>query len=108
MSAGKTFNLSVPYRESWGEDYYDDENPPPDVLSRWDYLSEDDDDLPADWHYGAPGEELARYRSKHGMKYDWETHLWHCSCSSFVHTGRCKHAYRFRNQVTVVVNRKYL
>lgn len=79
-----------------------------DTLSRWDDVPDDLDGFPADWHYGAAGEELARYRSKHGMKYDWAAHLWTCSCNDFVHTGRCKHAYRFRNQVTVIVNEDYL
>lgn len=67
------------------------------------------DDLPGDWHFGSPSEELAEYRSKFGMHYNWETHLWECRCEHYVKSGRCKHAYRFRRQEDVTgINEDYL
>lgn len=80
------------YQDSYGDDEY----------------SYDDEDSPADWHYGAPGEELAVYVRKYDTWYNFTTHLWECGCEVYVVSGRCKHVYRFRGQVTVEVNEDYL
>jgi hypothetical protein len=95
--------MTSPYQESFGDDdYYEDSQPV--TPGRW----EDDDYLPADWHYGSPGEELRKYRGSFGMWYNWKTHLWECRCDTYTAKGRCRHAYRFRRQETVEVNEDYL
>ena len=64
---------------------------------------EDDDDLPADWHYAG---EPVRYRYQ--LKYNWETHVWECACDTFQFKGRCKHALRLRREEQVEVNERFL
>lgn len=80
--------MSSPYQDSYGDDEYD-ERP---VTPQWRYGSDDD---------------LAMYR-RHDTWYNYKTHLWECGCPAYEVSGRCKHVYRFRGQVTIRVNEEYL
>lgn len=78
--------MGIPYRESFGEDEYE----------------------PADWHYGAPGEETMVYRRiQDTIGYDPAGQRT-CTCLRYEYAGTCNHLYRFRRQETIEVNEDYL
>lgn len=80
--------MAVPYQESYGDDR-------PATPGYWEGIEED---LTV-WRYG----------DKHGNTwYDWIDHIWKCRCPEYRSTGACKHAYRYRRQVTIEVNEEYL
>lgn len=79
--------MASPYYESFGEDPYDDE------------------DLPADWYYGTPGEEN---KIRNTIWYNWHTRQWECTCYDFQFHEKCIHVHRYRAQETIKVNEDYL
>lgn len=91
--------MAIPYQESFGDDFYEDERP----LTR----GYREDDVPPDWYYGAPGEER-RVKPLDTIGYNPVTRSWECTCKHFQVTGTCVHSYRFKKQVTVVPKEEYL
>ena len=51
---------------------------------------------------------IDRYEQVSLMWYDWVVHMWKCRCDAYKINGVCKHAYRYRHQVTVKVKGEYL
>jgi hypothetical protein len=63
----------------------------------------DDNEWAEAWAYSVEGQEPPP-----SAQWDYLTHSWTCTCSFFLAKRRCHHVYRFRHEVVVKTDERYL